>query len=215
MKSHDRAAFFVGCGLGKTGATLQVLKDRLLEGDSIGALVVAPLRVVNLTWPAEVEKWDETRWMRVANLRTREGVEAFKKRRAHVYLINYDSLPKLCALLDDTPRKRWPFDTVVWDELTKAKNHSSKRINQARKYTRHVRRHYGLTGTPTPNSLLELFAQIRLLDEGERLGQSYHRFRQTWFYPTDYNEYNWVPREGSEDKIYKRLEGFALTLRSS
>lgn len=212
---NKEAALFMGCGLGKTAAVLDTLNSLFHDVACRGALVVAPLRVCNLTWPAEVDKWEQFSWMRVANLRTKEGWEMLKKGSAQIYVVNYEMLPQLRERFLKGKRSL-PFDVVVWDELTKAKNHKSKRIRAVVPYLREkCSRHWGLTGTPTPNGLMDLFAQVRLLDGGARLGKSFTHFQNQYFFPTDYMRYNWEPRQGSREAIYKKLEGFALTLKSS
>lgn len=215
LATNDEAALFMGCGLGKTAVVLHRLMAMLEDGATDGALVVAPLRVCNLTWPAEVHKWEGLEGLRVANLRTKEGWQALERGSAHLYLINYEMLQQFQERFL-AGKRRLPFDTVIWDELTKAKNHKSKRINAVRPYFRkHCKRHWGMTGTPTPNGLLDLFAQTRLLDDGRRLGKTFSGYRDVFFKPEDWNEYNWLPKPGAREQIYKRLEGFALTLRSS
>ena len=215
LREHNEAALFMGCGLGKTAVVLHTLQELKQAKASKGALVVAPLRVCNLTWPAEARKWDGVRGLRVANLRTSEGRQALNDQAADVYLINYDQLQQFREQYL-SGRRELAFDTVVWDELTRAKNYKSKRVNAVRPYFRkHCTRHWGLTGTPTPNGLLDLFAQVRLLDGGKRLGPAYSGYRECYFEPTDYNEYNWVPKAGSRERIYKRIGDFALTLKSS
>lgn len=206
------AAIWAGMGLGKTVSTLTAIDYLLLSGDVTGVLLVAPMRVSNLTWPNEVRKWAHLRHMRMANLRTKEGWQALKDGTADIYHINYESLPRLCKSYLEKARSL-PFNLLVFDESTCAKNPSSKRINQLRHRVAGVTRRWGLTGTPSPNSLLEIFAQVRLLDEGQRLGRSYDQFKRTYFHPTDYMEYNWVIN-GPEAKaeIYKRISDIALTL---
>ena len=215
LQEHDEAALFMGCGLGKTAAVLHRLNELFDDGACRGALVVAPMRVANLTWPAEVAKWDKTKHLRVANLRTKKGLEAFRRGSAELYVTNYEQLPRLRELIMSA-RDKTPFDTVVWDELTKAKNHNSTRVNGVRKWVRrYAKRHWGLTGTPAPNSLLELFAQIRLLDGGKRLGPEFTAHRDAFFEPADWNQYHWVPTEGARERIYRQIGDMALTLKSS
>ena len=201
MVDHERAAMFVSPGLGKTAATLEALRRLMADGAVQSALVVAPLRVARLTWPNEIAKWDEFRWMKIEHL---QGQKPSGK--AHIYLINYERLQNLENLAF--------CQAVVFDELTRAKNHQSKHIKHLAKLFGEQRR-IGLTGTPRPNSLLELFAQIRLLDDGTRLGRSFDNFKRNWFIPTDYMEYNWVPREGTEEAVYRKIEDLQLTLRAS
>lgn len=215
LAANREAALFMGCGLGKTAVVLDVVNELFEDGAIMGLLVVAPIRVCNLTWPAEVLKWDQFSWMKVANLRTPEGWQSMEQGDAQIYLVNYEMLPLLQEKFLKG-RRKLPFDVVVWDEITKAKNYKSKRIRAVAPYIRaKFTRHWGLTGTPTPKGLLDLFAPVRLLDGGERLGKAYGHYRTTYFRPTDYMEYNWVPQEGARERIYKRLQGFALTLRRS
>ena len=199
--THERAAAFVSPGLGKTAATLSAIKYLMAEGVCKAALIVAPLRVATYTWPNEIKKWKEFNFFKVESLRgTKPSGEA------DIYLINYEQLQKLSSL---------DFcDLIVFDELTKAKNPKSERIKHIRPMLRNHRR-WGLTGTPRPNSLLELFAQIRLLDDGQRLGKSFDQFKRSYFYPTDYMEYNWEPKPDAEKTIYAKIEGLQITQRSS
>ena len=201
LVNHDRAAGFCGVGIGKTASTLSAIASLKAMGEIRNALIVAPLRVATLTWPNEVRKWETFSGMSVCNLRR----EPFRK--ADLYTINYESLHRLPSL--DA------FDVIVFDELTRAKNPASSRINDLRAKLDPGLRRWGLTGTPRPNSLLELFAQVRLLDDGQRLGRSYDLFRRTWFTPEDWNEYRWIPKPDAEKRIYEKIADLAITLRSS
>ncbi len=248
LKVRRYAALFAGMGLGKSASVLAAFDWLMKDGQGKGLLIIAPLRVAVLTWPNEVKKWDEFRYMKIACLRTKEGLQAWQDGTADIYTLNYESIPKFCKnhLKDKSPEDL-PVDTVVWDELSKAKNPSSKRINgynrvklgpDKKPITRINRlgnevkvkervhgfrdfrdlfsRHWGLTGTPTPNSYLDLFAQIRLLDNGERLGTSYTAFKKAYFEPdnfySSYPKFNLRP--GANKFIEKRIADIALTLRS-
>lgn len=201
LLSHDRAYANVGLGLGKTASTLFALNTLFQEGAIRAALIVAPKRVARMTWPNEIAKWDQFRWMRVEHLMGNEP-----SGKAQIYLINYDRLGELSSLKF--------CDVVVFDEITRAKNPQSKRINALRPLFKHQMR-WGLTGTPRPNSLMELFAQVRLLDDGKRLGRAFTAFRDGYFYPTDYMRYNWKPKPGSEDTVYGKISDLTITLRTS
>lgn len=212
MVDTPRAFCIAGMGLGKTAMTLSAVEELMLDGACSGVLIVAPLRVSTLTWPHEIRKWFPH--LRVADLRTKSGMESLRRGDSHFYTINYEGLPKLARDYFHGRRGAYAFDTVVFDELTKAKNPSSMRIRALRPYLPKIQRRIGLTGTPTPNSLQDLWAQAFLLDDGEALGKSSTLFRDTYF-QSDYMGYNWTLRPGAEAQIYARMAKLCLTLRSS
>lgn len=200
--SHDRAWSLTGMGLGKTASTLYALKAGQIMGRVHKALVVAPLRVCNVTWPLEAAKWGFE--FRLCNLR--DGFDP----SADLYLVNYEQLPKMVDLF-----KSRTWDAVIFDETTKAKNHKSKRIEAIRQHLEQVPIVWGLTGTPSPNSLLEVFAQVRLIDGGKRFGRNFHAFKRRYFYPTDYMEYDWQPQPWAHKSIMEKIGDLAITLLSS
>ncbi len=182
--STPRCALFAGMGLGKTITALTLLQalDSLGEGP---ALVLAPLRVAASTWPREARKWRHLQGFHVQPI---VGGTAQRERAlatsAPVYTINYDNLPWLITHFYD---RHWPFTTIVADEATRLKNF---RLRQGGKRTQalaavahlaHVQRFINLTGTPTPNGLLDLWGQIWFLDRGQRLGRSFSAFRERYF----------------------------------
>lgn len=214
LREQPDALLFCGMGLSKTAACLYRLTELLLDAESIGALVIAPLRVANLTWPMECSQWDCFKWLRIANLRTEAGQRAFLNGKAHIYTINFESIPALVNLV----KRRGgtlPYDTVIFDELTKAKNPSSKRIKLYRSLPR-VKRQWGLTGTPMPNSWRDLFSQVRLVDGGQRLGVNYRQFLAEYFTCTTYGGF---PKYEEKAKTAERLEAkiadITVTLKSS
>ena len=207
------ACLFAGCGLGKTGMTLAALDYLFSDLSTLGVLIVAPIRVCNLTWPHEVAQWDQFSWMRVANMRTKEGQKAWREGSAHIYLINFESLPMLCQkFMDD---KEIPVDTLIVDELSKAKSPSSMRINTLRRHRHRFKRAWGLTGTPMPNDKLDLFSQIRLIDRGQRFGSNFTKFRNQFFYPLDKDMHKWALRDACDSKVEAKLSDLVLTLKSS
>lgn len=214
LRKHDDALVFVGMGVGKTAAVLHHLNELFLCGDAVAALIVAPLRVANLTWPAEVKDWPQYRWMRVANLRTEMGQRDFLYGRAHLYLINYESLHHLVNLVERCGGKL-PYDVIVWDELTKAKNPGSKRINFYRRKVPRAARNIGLTGTPMPNSHIDLFAQVRLIDDGQRLGTNFTKFKQELFCQPAYAFAPWKPKANTPQFIEQKIHDITVTLKSS
>lgn len=233
LRTHEKALLYVGMGIGKTGACLAEVSAKLLEADIKAVLVIAPLRVGTLTWPMECEQFEQFRWLKIVHLRnavktslwnkeitvfTKKAVETrneFFEGRAHIYIINYDSIPVLTGLVYQLEGRPLPFDLVIFDEITKAKNPGSKRINLYRKKVPPVKYQWGLTGTPAPNSLLDLFAPARLVDGGKRLGDSFTKYRHTYFKKQDYLGYDWKERVGAEKGIEEKLSDITLTLKSS
>lgn len=220
LLDHESAAGFVGVGIGKTGATLDAINQLLRSGESKGVLVMAPMRVANLTWPMEVNKWDDFKWMKVANLRHEAGKRAFLLGKAQIYVCNFEGIPNLLKLIKQR-RERGaglPYDTLVVDESTKLKNPSAKRPQAYRRDVtrKDHKRIWILTGTPAPNSLLDLFAQIRFADGGDpkRLGPSFEHFKQTYFKQSGYGGYKWAELPGSKEAIENRIADITLTLRS-
>jgi SNF2 family DNA or RNA helicase len=208
LLDNPHAGLFFDCGLGKTPVTLTALQD-LFDGVSIrGVLIVAPLRVARLVWPLEVLKWTHTRHMSVVFL---HGPDKLAKLRqpGHLYTINYEGLLWLAEVLKDTPPEDWPFDVVVFDELTKMKSASAQRFKRFKSLIPRFTRRIGLTGTPAPNGLLDLYGQIYCLDGGQRLGTSFTRFRDR-FFESDYQGYKYTPRGYAEDKIYQLIGDIVL-----
>ena len=213
LMNTPRALCYVGMGIGKTAACLSTICEMFLEGMISGVLVVAPNRVATLTWPEEVRDWKQFRWLKAVSLKTDYGRRCFINGSAHIYIINYESLDKVTKLVrarNGIP----PYDLVVWDELTKAKNPSSKRINRFRDSVPQVERAWGLTGTPMPNSELDLFAQVRLIDGGERLGKVFMQYRNRFFHQADYQGYKWGVNKGARNTIEERIADITITLHS-
>lgn len=212
------ALLFVGMGIGKSAACLDTLNELFTTGQAFGALVVAPLRVANLTWPMEVRGWDEFNWMRIANLRTEQGHRAFLNSTAHIYTINYEGLATLVSLVERR-KGHLPYDVVIFDELTRAKNPGSKRINHYRRKVPRAERQWGLTGTPIPNSWQDLFAQVRLIDGGARFGNNFHDFKRTYFFsPESFSQYErepWKPKINAVATLEGKIADITVTLKSS
>lgn len=165
------------------------------------------------------QQWDDFRWMKFANLRTEYGQRCFLQGRAHVFLCNYESLHLVVSLVE---RRKGvpPYDVEIWDEITKAKNPGSKRINFFRRKMMDARapRRIGLTGTPQPNSEMDLFAQVRLIDDGARLGTSSEKFKKEYFFPPE-NIYQpgakWRAKAGTAGRIEEKIHDITITLKSS
>lgn len=218
MLSHPSAAVLADPGLGKTAATLHTILTRVRNGEG-GALVIAPLRVSLLTWPTEIMSWKQFSGLRFALLRTKEGKKAWEEGTADVYIMNWDYIPAFvrhCLLTKGKLYKRkLPATTVVYDELSKAKSHSSRRVNEWRRYRHLFPYHIGLTGTPAPNGYGDLFAQYRLLDGGQCLGTTHGGFQATYFDQKDWNGYKWDLKAGAKEEIEKRIAPITIVLKAA
>lgn len=212
--SVRRAALWMPMGGGKSVTTLTALEALSTVEEVYPALVLAPLRVARSTWPAEVKKWAHLQHLTVSPITgTAKQRERALAKPADIYTTNYDNLKWLCDTLGDD----WPFKTVVADEFTRLK---SFRLRQGGSRARalgkvahtHVSRFIGLTGTPAPNGVKDLWGQIWFLDKGERLGQSFAAFEMRWF-RKGYDGYSLVPYEHTQSEIEERLRDICLTVR--
>ncbi|HCT0376707.1 TPA: DEAD/DEAH box helicase, partial [Staphylococcus pseudintermedius] len=204
---------FLDMGLGKTVSTLTAFSDlQLLDTNKM--LVIAPLNVAKDTWADEIDKWEHLKHLRVSKVlgSPKQRIAALNK-EADIYVTNKENTKWLC----DQYKKDWPFDMVVIDELSTFKNPSSQRFKAIRKKQPLIKRFVGLTGTPSPNSLLDLWAQVYLIDRGERLETSFSRYRERFFKPTHQvsdHVFNWELRDGSEEKIYELIEDVCLSMKA-
>ena len=177
-------------------------------------LVIAPLRVAEDTWSRESEKWDHLRHLRISKvLGSAQQRRAALARSADIYCINRENVAWLVKYYG----LNWPFDTVIIDELSSFRNPSSQRFKALRKVRPLVKRLWGLTGTPRPRSLLDLWAQVYLLDQGERLGRTFTAYRNQYFTPgrqNGYVIYEWKPRPGAEDQVYSLISDICVSLET-
>jgi len=207
---NSSSALFVSPGKGKTVCTLAAIDRLMRSGESRGALIIAPLRVCSITWPNQVERWNHSKRFRVAHLRTKEGMQAWQDGSADIYLINSEQLIAKAPIL--FKGKVLPVDTLVIDELSLAKNPTSKRFKTLRKYLPMFKQRIGLTGTPVPNNYLDLYGQIRLLDDGKRLGKSFSEYKSKFFYPADYMGYTFKLSPGAKEEIDALLSDLCLVI---
>lgn len=210
---HPYCGIFLDMGCGKSVITLTALFDLALDSFDVGKiLVIAPKRVAEDTWPKELAKWEHLTGLSyslvIGSKKQRE--EALAK-KATVYIINRENVAWLVN------KYRWDFDTLVIDELSSFKSNKAERFKALKKIRPQVRRVIGLTGTPAPNSLLDLWPQMFLLDMGQRLGPFIGGYRERFFTPDKRNReiiYSYKPREGSEEKIYDLISDICISMKA-
>ena len=220
IKTHPVSALFLDMGLGKTVITLTAIRDLMLDELLVTkTLVIAPLRVARDTWPAETRKWDHLNDLDISvivgDLRVRESAVS---KSALIYIINRENIKWLVEYYERNGI-RWDFDCVVIDELSSFKNYHSQRFKWLRKMRPFVKRWIGLTGTPSSNGLMDLWAEIGILDGGQRLGRFIGRYRDAYFKPSSMNPntgvvYSYAPREGAEQQIYDRISDITISMKA-
>lgn len=216
IKSHPVAAVLLDMGLGKTSITLTALNDLLFDSFDIRrVLVIAPLRVARNTWSAEIEKWDHLRMLQysIAVGTEAERLAALQK-KSDIYIINRENMQWLISE-SGIP---FDFDMVVVDELSSFKNHQTKRFRALMKARPKVKRIVGLTGTPSSNGLMDLWAEFRLLDMGERLGKFIGQYRTRYFLPDKRNGqvvFSYKPLPGAEEKIYGKISDITISMKAT
>ena len=216
IETHPISAVLLDMGLGKTIITLTALNDLLFDSfEAHRILVIAPLRVARDTWPAEVDKWDHLQNLIYS---VAVGTEAERRmalfRPADIYIINRENVQWLIEE-SDLP---FLFDTVVVDELSSFKSYQAKRFRALMKVRPKVKRIVGLTGTPSSNGLMDLWAEFRLLDMGQRLGRFIGQYRNNFFSPDKRNGqviYSYKPLPHAEEQIYQKISDITISMKST
>ena len=216
IKTHPVSAILLGCGLGKTSIALTAIDDMLHDSFEVRkVLVVAPIRVCTNSWPDEIRKWDHLSDIRFSvAVGSRAERLAALKADAEVYIINRENLPWLV----EQSGLPFDYDMCVLDELSSFKNWQSKRFRAFMKVRPRLKRVVGMTGTPSSNGLMDLFAEYRCLDMGERLGRFIGRYREAYFAPDRRNGniiYSYKPLPGAEDEIYRRIGDITISMKST
>ena len=216
IETHPVAAVLLDMGLGKTVISLTAIADLLFDSfEAPRVLVVAPLRVARDTWPAEISKWEHLK-----NLTYAVAVGTVKERKAalaanaDITIINRENL----GWLIDSSGFDFNYDMVIIDELSSFKNHTSKRFQSLMKVRPKVKRIIGLTGTPSSNGLMDLWAEFKLLDFGERLGRFITHYRNNYFIPDKRNGeiiYSYKPMPYAEDAIYRKISDITISMKST
>lgn len=209
------SAVLLEMGLGKSVISLSAINELMLDYFDVSrTLVIAPLRVANSTWPDEIKKWDHLKHLNYSVVigSEKERLDALKK-PAHIYLINRENVDWLIN------KSELPFnyDMIVIDELSSFKSHRSKRFKALMKVRPKVKRIVGLTGTPSSNGLMDLWAEFRLLDMGVRLGRFIGQYREIYFKPDKRNGpiiYSYKPLPFAEDAIYEKISDITVSMKA-
>lgn len=213
--NHPVSAVLLEMGLGKSVISLSAINELMLDYFDVSrTLVIAPLRVANSTWPDEIKKWDHLKHLNYSVVigSEKERLDALGK-PAHIYLINRENVDWLITK-SGIP---WNFDMVVIDELSSFKSYQAKRFKSLLKVRPKLKRIVGLTGTPSSNGLMDLWAEFRLLDMGERLGRYITYYRQNFFVPDKRNQqmiFSYKPKDGAEKKIYSLISDITISMKS-
>ena len=214
--SHPISAVFLEMGLGKSVITLSAIFDLCLDSFLVcKVLVIAPLRVARDTWSAEINKWDHLKGLSysVAVGTEKERIDALKK-QSTLYIINRENVDWLVHK-SGIP---FHFDMVVIDELSSFKSYGAKRFKSLLKVRPSIKRIVGLTGTPSSNGLMDLWAEFRILDLGQRLGRYISHYRNTYFKPDKRNTqivFSYKPLPGAEEEIYKQISDITISMKST
>lgn len=214
LTERPACALFWGMGTGKTVTTLtavdNLLHDYLEEGP---VLVIAPKRVAENTWSKEASKWEHLKHLKVSRVMGTEKQRlAALKVDADLFVINRENVVWLVDLLG----QRWSFPIVIIDELSSFKSAQAKRFKALRRVRGRIKRIIGLTGTPRPNGLEDLWPELYLLDQGDRLGRTLTQFRARYLVPEKMNGhivYSYKPREGAEAEVYDKLSDICLSIK--
>jgi len=210
---HPVCCLMLDMGLGKTVVTLTAIWLMALDSFDIGKiLVIAPKRVAEDTWPKELKKWEHLTGLTYSLvLGSKKQREEALQKKAAIYIINRENVAWLVE------NYKWDFDTLVIDELSSFKSNKAQRFKALKKVRPKVQRVIGLTGTPAPNSLLDLWPQMYLLDMGERLGRFIGGYRDRFFKPDKRNKeiiYSYKPRDGAEESIYQLINDICISMKA-
>ena len=215
IEDNEESAVFLECGLGKSVITLTAIKNLMARGEVSRVLVVAPLRVGKTTWPEEIGKWDHLAGLTYAAAigSVAERLSAVKA-KADITIINRENVEWLI----DKSGMPFDYDMLVIDELSSFKSFKAKRFKALLKVRPQITRVVGLTGTPSSNGLMDLWAEFRLLDLGERLGRYITRYRLAYFTPDKRNAqvvFSYKPLPGAEERIYDKIDDITISMRAS
>ena len=216
IETHPISALLIDMGLGKTSITLTAIRNLLFDSFEVcKVLVIAPLRVAKNTWTDEIKKWEHLSTLTYSLIvgNENERLSALNE-KADIYIINRENVDWLV----NKSGYKFDFDMVVIDELSSFKNHQSKRFKSFMKVRPLVKRIGGLTGTPSSNGLMDLFAEFKILDMGKRLGYFIGQYRNTYFKPDKMNGpivYSYKPLPNAENAIYEKISDITVSMKAN
>ena len=216
IETHPISALLIDMGLGKTSITLTAICNLLFDSFEVcKVLVIAPLRVAKNTWTDEIKKWEHLNTLTYSLIigNENERLSALNE-KADIYIINRENVDWLV----NKSGYKFDFDMVVIDELSSFKNHQSKRFKSLMKVRPLVKRIVGLTGTPSSNGLMDLFAEFKILDMGKRLGYFIGQYRNTYFKPDKTNGpivYSYKPLPNAENAIYEKISDITVSMKAN
>lgn len=216
IEAHPISALLIDMGLGKTSITLTAIRNLLFDSFEVcKVLVIAPLRVAKNTWTDEIKKWEHLSTLTYSLIigNENERLSALNK-KADIYIINRENVDWLV----NKSGYKFDFDMVVIDELSSFKNHQSKRFKSLIKVRPLVKRIVGLTGTPSSNGLMDLFAEFKILDMGKRLGYFIGQYRNAYFKPDKMNGpivYSYKPLPNAENAIYEKISDITVSMKAN
>ncbi|QAA31233.1 SNF2-related protein [Clostridium manihotivorum] len=209
---NTAAGLFLDMGMGKTVSTLTAVDELIFLGEVSKVLVIAPLRVAEDTWSTEVQKWDHLKHLRISKILGNQKQRSIAvSMPADIYVTNRENVDWLVKQYFNN----WPFDMCVIDELSSFKSSKAVRFRSLKKVRPYFKRIVGLTGTPAPNSLIDLWPQVYLLDGGKRLGKTITSYREQYFRAGRRNQYvvyNWELREGAEEAIHQKIGDICISM---
>lgn len=208
LVERGSAQLWLDPGLGKTAIVLSAYRTLKLKSIVKKMLVIAPLRPVYGVWPEEVKKWEQFSGFSIGVLHGGNKDKVLQKEH-DIYVINFEGLHWLSSKLNG---KTWPFQILVVDEISYLKNTQTQRFKTLKPVLNKFDRRWGLTGSPAPNSLLDIFGPQLIIDQGATFGPYVTRFRQEFFFPSGYNSYEWKLQPDGERRIQEKLEGKVLRM---
>ncbi len=221
IKDKRKCALFLDMGLGKSVSTLTAVSDMLDDFAVNKVLIVAPLRVANTVWRQEAQKWDHLKHLKISIVtgNKTERISAMES-EADIYVINRENVKWLVEGKETfgsgqnlrIKKWKWKWDMLVVDESSSFKSHKSQRFKALRKMTKHLKSVVLLTGTPSPNGIADLWSQMYLIDNGERIGRTLGNFRSRFLVQEGYMSYSYRPRKGADKEIQELIKDVCITM---